>query len=74
MIRPVRVCVVYEIDVEGQLPKPTLVAFHGLRAECCGRRTVLRGSLPDEATLHTVLAQIQGLGLAVLQFRRHVPE
>lgn len=74
MSRPLRPCLVYEIDVEGQLEETSLAVFHGLRAECRGRHTVLWGPLPDEAALHAVLMQIQGLGLAVLQFRRHNPE
>jgi hypothetical protein len=65
-------CLVYEIDVEGRLGETPLAASCGLRAECRGWHTVLRGALPDEAALHAVLAEIQGLGLAVLQFRRHI--
>jgi hypothetical protein len=74
MSRPVGASphVVYEIDVEGRLGESPLAASHGLRAECRGRHTVLRGALPDEGALHTVLAEIQGLGLTVLQFRRHI--
>jgi hypothetical protein len=64
--------VVYEIDVEGGLGEAPLAASRGLRAECRGWHTVLRGALPDEAALHAVLAEIQGLGLTVLQFRRHI--
>ena len=74
MSRPIGPCLVYEIDVEGQLGEAALAVFRGLRAECRGRHTVLWGPLPDEAALHAVLMQIQGLGLAVLQFRRHNPE
>ena len=74
MSRPIGPCLVYEIDVEGQLGEAELAVFRGLRAECRGRDTVLWGLLPDEAALHAVLMQIQGLGLAVLQFRRHNPE
>jgi hypothetical protein len=65
-------CVVYKIDVEGRLGEAPLAAFCGLRAECRGWHTVLRGAFPDEAALHAVLAEIQGIGLTVLQFRRHI--
>ncbi len=74
MSRPVSAgpYVVYEIDVEGRLEEAPLAASRGLRAECRGWHTVLRGALPDHAALRAVLAEIQGLGLTVLQFRRHI--
>ena len=74
MSRPIGPCLVYEIDVEGQWGEAALGDFGGLRAECRGRHTVLWGPLPGEAALHAFLMRIQGLGLAVLQFRRHSTE
>ena len=71
---PVGPCLVYEIDVEGQLEEAALAVFRGLQTERRGRHTVLWGSLPDEAALHAVLMQIQRLGLEVLQFRRRNPD
>jgi hypothetical protein len=65
---------VYEIDVDGQLGEAPLANFGDLRVESRGWHTVVRGPLPDEGALHTVLDQIRALGLAVLQFRRHGPE
>jgi len=50
---------------------PTLLgAFPTLHAEWRGRDTVLRGLLPDQAALHGVLAQIERLGLELLEVRR----
>lgn len=74
MTRPINPYFVYEIDVEGQLGEAALADFRGLRVECRGWHTVLWGPLLDDGALHTVLRQLQGLGLAVLQFRRHGPE
>jgi len=49
-----------------------LGAFPGLQAEADGRDTVLRGALPDQAALHGVLAEIEALGLELLEVRRLV--
>jgi hypothetical protein len=45
-------------------------AFPGLRAEARGADTVLTGALPDRAALHGVLAEIESLGLELLEVRR----
>ena len=45
-------------------------AFPALRAETRGRDTLLRGALTDQAALHGVLAQIEALGLELLEVRR----
>ena len=65
---PGSVC--YEIRVRGQLGKTLLSAFPGLRARADGAETVLIGALPDQAALHGVLAQIEALGLELLELRR----
>ena len=36
----------------------------------CGPDTVLIGALPDQAALHGVLAEIEALGLELLEVRR----
>ena len=59
-----------EFRLRGHLGDTILGAFPSLRAEICGQDTVLRGSLPDQAALHGVLAQIEALGLELLEFRR----
>jgi hypothetical protein len=60
----------YEIRVRGRLSETLLGAFPGLRAEMQGAETVLAGMLPDQAALHGVLAQIEALGLELLEVGR----
>jgi hypothetical protein len=48
-------------------------AFPALRAQASGGDTVLAGPLPDRAALHGVLAQIEALGLELLEVRRLPP-
>ena len=59
-----------EFRIRGRLGKSLLVAFPYLRAEVNGSETVLTGLLPDEAAVFGVLAQIEALGLHLLEFRR----
>jgi hypothetical protein len=61
--------VCYEIRLCGLLGETLLGAFLGRRAEADGTETVLTGSLTDQA-LHDVLAQIEALGLELLELRR----
>ena len=60
----------YEIRVGGLLGETLLTAFPTLHAEADTGDTVLTGALPDEAALHGVLAQIEALGLVLLELRR----
>jgi hypothetical protein len=48
-------------------------AFPALRAELRGEDTVLTGVLLDQAALYGVLAQIESLGLELLEVRRLSP-
>jgi hypothetical protein len=64
---------VYEIDVRGHLGEIMRQAFPGLEAGWRGPDTVLRGRLPDQAALYGVLAQIEALGLELLEVRRLPP-
>ena len=64
--RPAR----YAIRLRGQLGATLLTAFPGLHAEVRAGETVLAGDLPDQAALHGVLAQIEALGLELLEVRR----
>lgn len=65
----------YEFRIGGQLGEMVLAAFADLEAEkvnggnveAC---TLLRGELADQAALFGVLAQIQALGLELLEVRR----
>ena len=60
----------YEIRVRGLLGDTSLEAFPGLHAETRDGTTVLTGILPDQAALYGVLAQIEALGLELLDVRR----
>jgi hypothetical protein len=60
----------YQIIIRGQLSDTLLGAFPDLRAEPRGAMTALVGVLPDQPALHGVLAQIEALGLELLEVRR----
>jgi hypothetical protein len=60
----------YEIRVRGQLGTTMLRAFPTLHADRRGGDTLLRGAVADQAALHGVLAQIEALGLELLELRR----
>jgi hypothetical protein len=66
MTRPVW----YEIRVRGRLGDMLLVAFPDLRAQADGTETVLTGPLVDQAALYGVLAQLEALGLGLLELHR----
>jgi len=63
----------YEFRVRGHLSEPTLSAFGDLQAETQGGDTLLLGRLPDQAALYGVLAQIEALGLELVEVRRRPP-
>ena len=63
-------CVRYEIRIAGALSASLLGAFPAFNAKTCGPETVLVGELPDQAALHGVLAQVEALGLSLLEVRR----
>jgi len=69
MNEPAR-AVCYEIRVREKLGEMLLGAFPGLRAQTHGAETVLTGALPNQAALHGVLAQVEALGLELLELRR----
>jgi hypothetical protein len=60
----------YEIRVRGLLDGMLLGAFPGMRAQAHGTETVLTGQLADQAALYGLLAQIEALGLELLEVRR----
>jgi hypothetical protein len=60
----------YEIRVGGVLSPTLLCAFPSLSAVSQGSETRLTGGLPDQAALHGVLAEIEALGLELLEVRR----
>jgi hypothetical protein len=63
----------YYIRVRGRLGETMLSAFPDLQAQASGADTVLTGPLPDRAALHGVLAEIEALGLELLEVRRLPP-
>ncbi len=63
----------YEISVRGHLGETMLSAFPALQAQPSGKNTVLTGALPDQAALYGVLAEIEALGLELLEVRRQPP-
>ena len=63
----------YRIRVRGRLGETTRSAFPALQARTSGGDTVLTGPLPDRAALHGVLAEIEALGLELLEVRRLPP-
>jgi hypothetical protein len=63
----------YEIWVRGHLGETMRSAFPALRAQPHGEDTVLTGALPDQSALYGVLAEIEALGLELLEVRRLPP-
>jgi hypothetical protein len=63
----------YRIRVRGRLGATIRSAFPALQARASGGDTVLTGPLPDRAALHGVLAEIEALGLELLEVRRLPP-
>lgn len=59
-----------EIRVRGHLGETLLAGFPDLDATLRDGETVLAGALPDQAALFGVLAQIEALGLELLEVRR----
>jgi hypothetical protein len=63
----------YEICVGGRLGDTIRSAFPALRAWARGGDTVLSGVLADQAALYGVLAQMEALGLELIEVRRLPP-
>lgn len=64
----------YEISVRGRLGEMMCSAFPALQAAPRGKDTVLTGTLPDAAALHGVLAEIEALGLELIEVRLVPPD
>jgi hypothetical protein len=64
----------YQIRVRGGLGRTIRAAFPALRAQAQGRDTVLTGTVADQAALFGVLAQVEALGLELLEVRRESPD
>jgi hypothetical protein len=61
---------VYAIRIRGQLGATALSAFPTMVPSLNGSETVLTGSLEDRSAVFGVLAQIEALGLELLEFRQ----
>jgi hypothetical protein len=60
----------YAIRIRGRLGATALSAFPAMVSELKGGETVLTGVLQDRAALFGVLAQIEALGLDLLEVRQ----
>ena len=60
----------YRIRIKGRLGATALSAFPSMASELMLRETVLTGWLADQAALFGTLAQIEGLGLELLELRQ----
>lgn len=64
----------YQIRIRGVLGETLLSAFPDLQATTQQGDTVLAGALPDQGALYGVLAEIEALGLELLEVRRGSPK
>jgi len=60
----------YRIRIKGRLGATALSAFPSMASELMGSETVLTGWLEDQSALFGILAQIEGLGLELLELRQ----
>jgi len=60
----------YAIRIRGRLGATALSAFPSMVSELKGSETVLTGLLEDRSAVYGVLAQIEALGLELLEFRQ----
>jgi hypothetical protein len=63
----------YEIRIDGHLGPTALSAFPAMVSRRQGTETVLTGLLPDRSALYGVLAEIEALGLELIELRRLLP-
>ena len=66
-------CARYIIRIDGHLGATMLSAFPALASQHHGAHTVLTGLL-DRSALHGVLAEIEALGLDLLEIRKLTPD
>ena len=60
----------YSIRINGRLGATALSAFPSMVSELKGSETVLTGLLEDRSALFGVVAQIEALGLELLELRQ----
>jgi len=61
---------VYSIRIKGRLGATALSAFPAMVPEMKDRETVLTGRIEDPSALYGVLAQIEALGLELVEVRQ----
>jgi hypothetical protein len=64
----------YSIRIDGRLGITALSAFPAMVHHVDGRETVLTGLLKDRSALFGVLAEVEALGLELIEIRRIRPE
>jgi hypothetical protein len=63
----------YRIRIKGQLGRTALSAFPSMEPELKRGETVLTGRLQDQPAVFAVLAEIEALGLELLELRQIRP-
>lgn len=63
----------YTIRIRGRLGATALSAFPSMVSELKGSETVLTGLLEDRSALYGVVAQIEALGLELIELRHIQP-
>jgi hypothetical protein len=63
----------YEIRIRGELGQMLLSAFPSMGVRPDGSDTVLAGMLADSSALYGVIAEIEALGLELLEVRCTTP-
>jgi hypothetical protein len=63
----------YCIRIDGELGATALSAFPAMVHHVDGRETVLTGLLTDQAAVFGVIAQIEALGLELIEIRQIRP-
>ena len=60
----------YTIRIKGRLGAPALSAFPTMTCELTGSETVLIGLLQDRSAVFGIIAQIEALGLELIELRQ----
>lgn len=64
----------YIIRIKGCLGPTALSAFPSMVHKLRGSETVLTGLLPDRSTVFSVVAEVEALGLELLELRQVQPK
>jgi hypothetical protein len=66
--------ILYAIRIRGQLGATCLSAFPSLIPHSDGGDTVLTGVLPDRSALYATVAEVEALGLDLLELKNLTPD